>query len=441
MSIIRTITSWRPDPPIYYGWLVLGTAALGAFAASGIAQIVLAGVQGLILEDMGWERGTIAYAVTAGTWMSGLLTPFVGRMADRHGPRGMMPVATIIVGICLFVLAGTQAVWHFYAAYIVARTIANPILVGVVPQTVAVNFFQRKRNLALGFTSSARPISGAINIQIITLIAQAYSWRAGYRFIGGFALALTVPLFVIMRRRPEDIGLRPDGDTGTLSGGTPGQRHPTTPAHPSAGPQAFEWRPGEAALTPTFWLIVAAGGLETLTSGALSFQAVLFLRDAGLSQAAAAGALSLSTLLGALANPGWGYLSDRHSPRKLAMIALVVTAAITSFFLVTDSGSRGFFVVVLWGTASGGLHVLSNMMISQYFGRASYGSITGLMGPIQLGFLGLGPTFGALLYGLTDGYTPFFTYSVSSYVLAILFIYSARPPRLPSRAQAESRSA
>ena len=243
-----------------------------------------------------------------------------------------------------------------------------------------------------------------------------------------------------MRRRPEDIGLRPDGDTVSLSGGTRDQQQHASPARPSAEPQDFEWRAGEAARTPTFWLIVAAESLVILTSGALSFQAVLFLGDAGLSHTAAAGALSLSTLLGALANPGWGYLSDRYSPRKLAMLAMVVTAAITSFFLVTNSGAQGFTVVVLWGTASGGLHILSNMMISEYFGRASFGSITGLMGPIQLGFLGLGPTFGALLYGLTEGYTPFFAYSVSSYVLAILFIYGARYPRLPSRAQAESRS-
>ena len=439
MSIVRAITDWRPDPPIYYGWLVLGTAALGAFAASGIAQIVLAGVQGLILEDLGWERSTIAYAVTAGTWTSGLMTPFIGRLADKHGPRGMMPVAAVTVGLCLFVLAGTQAVWHFYAAYIVGRTIANPILVGVVPHTVAVNFFQRKRNVALGLTSMARPVGGAVNIQLITLIAQAYSWRAGFRFLGALALVLTVPLAVIMRKSPEDIGLRPDGDTGSSPDDSSGQRQLTTPAPTSAESREFEWRASEAAVTPTFWFIVAAEALVILTAGALSFQAVLFVRDAGLSQAAAAGALSLSTLFGALLNPGWGYLSDRQSARKLAMIALVATAAITSFFLVTNSGTYGFFILILWGTASGGLHILSNMMMAQYFGRASFGAITGLMGPIQLGFLGLGPTFGALLHDLTGGYTVFFVYSVSSYVLATVFIYGARAPGLPSRAQAGYR--
>ncbi|MCH8207145.1 MAG: MFS transporter, partial [Chloroflexi bacterium] len=125
MSSLRSIVDWRPRTRFYYGWLVLGTAALGAFAATGVAQVVLGGIQSLIFEDMGWDRSTIAYGVTAGTWMSGLLTPLFGRLADRHGPRGLMPVGLVVVGVSLFGLAGIRAVWHFYVAYIIARSIAN----------------------------------------------------------------------------------------------------------------------------------------------------------------------------------------------------------------------------------------------------------------------------------------------------------------------------
>ena len=95
-------------------------SAAGTYAATGATQLVLGGVQNFIFEDLGWERSTIAYAVTAGTWASGLLTPFAGRLADRYGPRGLMPLAALIAGACFFALAGVSAVWHFYAAYIVA---------------------------------------------------------------------------------------------------------------------------------------------------------------------------------------------------------------------------------------------------------------------------------------------------------------------------------
>ena len=437
MSIIKAIADWRPRTPFYYGWLVLGTAALGSYAATGVAQVVLGGIQSLIFEDMGWDRSTVAFAVTAGTWTSGLLTPFIGRLADRHGPRGLMPAAALVAGVCFFALAGIQAIWQFYVAYIIGRAVANPILVGVVPRTAAVSFFRRKRNLALGLTAMARPVGGAINIQMISVIAAVYSWRAAYRFLGVFTLLLILPLFLVMRRRPEDIGLRPDGDDPSRSTDARSRPAGSSEAAYSGIPREFDWRAGEAVLTSTFWLIVIAQMLEILTSGAVGFQVVPFLKDSGLSLPLAAGALSLSSLLGAFANPVLGLLSDRFTARRLALIALVSATGVMSLFLVTNPSQWGFFVVVLWGTASGGLSVMGSMMLSQYFGRTSYGSITGLMGPFQTGALGLGPTFGAVLYNLTGGYTALFIYGIAAYAGAILLIYSARAPRLPRRALAE----
>ncbi len=435
MSAVRSLAAWRPNTPFYYGWLVLGVAALGAFAATGVAQVVLGGIQNLIFEDMGWDRSTIAFAVTAGTWTSGLLTPLVGRLVDRHGPRGLMPIAALIVGVCFFAIAGIQSVWQFYLAYIIARPIANPNLGGVVPRTVAVNFFQRKRNLALGLTSMARPFGGAINIQIISLIAQTYSWRVAYRALGVFAIVLVVPLFLFMRRRPEDIGLLPDGDRRP----PPAEAHREEAGASSVVParREFDWRASEAAATPTFWLIVSAEALSILTAGAIGFQIVPFLKGVDASQVVAAGALSLSSLFGALVSPGWGFLSDRFEARKLAVIAMGATGLVTVLFLVVGGGSVGFAVVVLWGTVSGGLNILATMMLAQYFGRASFGSIAGLMGPIQLGALGLGPTLGAVIFGWTGGYSVLFFYGVAAYAVGAVLIYSARPPRLPRRAASE----
>ena len=437
MTFPKAIALWRPRTPFYYGWLVLGMAALGAFAATGVAQVVLGGVQTFIFEDMGWDRSTIAFGVTAGTWSAGLLTPFVGRLVDRHGPRVLMPVAALIVGGCFFALSRIGAVWHFYAAYIVGRAIANPNLIGVVPRTVAVNFFRRKRNLALGLTSMARPVGGAINIQIISLIAQASSWRVAYRFLGLFSVVLAVPLFLIMRGTPEEVGLLPDGDTKPRSGHVP--RAPS--AVPQTGGPAvvpeFDWRAREAALTHAFWLVVIAEALIISAAGAIGFQIVPYLMDAGLSQVAAAGALSLSSLLGALGNPGWGYLSDRFSPRRMALVAVGLTALTTSLLLATDSGLVGFFVIVLWGMASGGLSILGSMILAQYFGRASYGSITGLVGPFQTGALGLGPSLGAVLFRVTQGYTALFLYGLIAYPIAALLLCAARAPRLPPRAAVE----
>ena len=433
MTILKTIADWRPRTPFYYGWLILAMSAVGTYAATGATQLVFGGVQNFIFEDMGWERSTIAYAVTAGTWASGLLTPFVGRLADRYGPRGLMPLAAFIAGVCFFALAGIHAVWQFYIAYIIARAIANPMLVGVVPRTAAVNFFSRRRNLALGISAMARPFGGAINIQIFSLIAIATSWRTAFRAHSAISLLIVIPLLLIMRRRPSDIGLQPDGASDAPASAR--RRQAGSRAQSTASTQRGEpdWSAGQAARAPAFWLIVIAEALVILISGTINFQIVPYLRDVGISPAVAAGALSVSSLLGSLGNPFWGWLSDIFSPRRLALITLAISGAAVSLFIIVPEGRLSLAVVILYGTLAGGLNILGHMMIAQYFGRSSFGSITGLMGPFQTGALGLGPTFGALLYRITGGYRSIYLFGVLSYILAFACIIAARPPKHPTR--------
>ena len=109
------------------------------------------------------------------------------------------------------------AVWHFYVAYIIARGLGNPVFIGVMPRTVAVNFFERKRNLVLGIVSMARPCFGAINVQLITLVSTWSSWRTAYKLLGVYSIILALPLLIFVRKDPESIGLLPDGTEKNIS--------------------------------------------------------------------------------------------------------------------------------------------------------------------------------------------------------------------------------
>ena len=143
------LNNWRPKPPFFYGWLVLGMVALGAFVATSVAGVVLGGIQGFIFEDTGWSRSTIGLAAGSGVLASGVAAPFVGRLADRYGARWLIPSGTFLLGICLFSFIWVHSIWQFLLIAIVARSISQPILIGIVPRTVAVNFFRRQRNIAL----------------------------------------------------------------------------------------------------------------------------------------------------------------------------------------------------------------------------------------------------------------------------------------------------
>ena len=263
MNPLVSILSWRPRTPFYYGWLILAVSALGTFVATGVSQVVLAGIQEFIFEDTRWTRSTIALGVSIGTWSGGLLTPFVGRLADRYGPRWMMPAGMVLVGISLFSLAGVDSVWQFYAAYILGRAISNPVLIGVVPRTTAVNFFRRRRNLALALTGMSRPLGGAVNIQLISAIAGASSWRRAYRYLGVLSLLLVLPVVLVLRRRPEDIGLQPDGEAPRAQAEEPASGRSPESGGGRTGHEV-SWTAGQAVRTRAFWLVVSTAAMSTL---------------------------------------------------------------------------------------------------------------------------------------------------------------------------------
>jgi len=327
------------------------------------------------------------------------------------------------------------AVWHFYVAYIIARGLGNPVLIGVMPRTVAVNFFERKRNLVLGIVSMARPCFGAINVQLITLVSAWSSWRTAYKLLGVYSIILALPLLIFVRKDPESIGLLPDGTEKNIS-------PPDSASNLGKGPDTDReiWSAGEAAKTFALWAVVAAEFLIILTSGTIGFQLVPYLHESGLSVTMAALAWTLSTLLNAFCNPIWGFLSDIYSPRKLVLSALPMSLGVTSIFLVIEGGYPGFACVVIWGAATGGLNVLGGMIIANYYGRHSFGSISGIMGPFQTIGLGLGPIIGAILYDRTGGYKQLFIFALVAYLVATILFFFARQPilKLSQRAQKPS---
>ena len=432
---LGALLDWRPRTPFYYGWLILGVAALGAFAASGGTQIALGGIQGFILEDTDWKKSTVAFAATLGTWSGGLVTPFVGRLTDRYGPRWLMPLGVIAAGASFLVLSGVHTVWQFYIAYILGRAISQSTLVGVVPTTAAVNFFRRRRNIALSLNSMSRPIGVSINVQIISAIATRFGWQAGYRYLGVLSFLLVLPVVILMRRRPEDIGLLPDGadPQAGSSRPSPGQAQGVS----AIGLSEQSWSVGEAVRVRAFWLVAGAGLLLSLASATITFSTVPYLiEEAGMSSAQASGVLSVSIILG-VSNFGFALLADRLTPRRCFIGAAIGAAAVVLLMLAVSSLPMAYVFGVLWGPFTG-IYVLEQMIRAQYFGRNSYGAITGALGPFQTGAHGLGPVLGAVVSDMTGTYKGAIVAGAGAFLMAALLLFFARPPTHPSQLRSQS---
>lgn len=451
MSTLSAVLNWRVKTPFYYGWLVLGVVASGSFVATSIAGVVLGGIQFFIFEETGWSRSSIGLAAAAGVWCSGVVAPFAGRLTDRYGPRSLMPCGTIFLGLALLGLGWFHSLWYFYVATISARAVSQPLLIGVVPRTLAVNFFRRRRNTALALTGMFRPISGAIIIQIISIFALTFGWRTAFSYLGLLSLALTVPMLLVIRRRPEDIGLLPDGvlpnqtTAPSQAGSTsrtsqpaanpsgnprvhPAVRRPTSSSEPGEINREVSWTARSALRTRAFWLVALTTMLSVTGSSTIGFSMVPYLHEeANISAAAAVGVLSLSTFL-SLANLGWAYLADKTTPRWSMVIALIAAGGVVLYLTLVGSIVSAFAFGLLWGLVHSSLEVIVYMVLAQYFGRESYGAIAGALRPFEAGGLGLGQVLGPVIYDIFGSYSSMIAIAAALHFAAALLIFLARPP-------------
>ena len=207
-----------------------------------------------------------------------------------------------------------------FFAYVVVRSVAGPNLQNLVPRTIAVNFFTKRRNLAMGITSLNRIVGESANIQIITALSSAFSWRTAYRTLGFIAVPLTLPIFLLVRHRPEEVGQFPDGEN--IQGDDYNSSTPSLLNEP-------KWTVKEIISLPPFWFILMGEFVAVTATSMVIFQVVPFLTDGGMSQSAAAGALTLGNLLGGISVPIWGWLTDRFTTKRIAVIIIASSIAPT----------------------------------------------------------------------------------------------------------------
>ena len=412
--------------------------------ATSVAGVVWGGIQGLIIQETGWKRSSIGFSASVGVWMPGVVAPVAGRLADRYGPRWLMPIGTILLGLCLYALGGGTTVWQFFVLAVLGRAISQPLLIGIVPRTLAVNFFLERRNLALAFIGIFRPVNAAINIQAISIIAVNQGWRTAFRYLGILSFILTIPLALVIRRRPEEIGLLPDGArVREEPSALPGQPQPGTgvataarPANLGNEPQEHPWSAREALRTRAYWLVATTAFLGTTANTTIGFNIVPYLvEEAGITTTQAAGVLRLGTVL-SLGNLGWGYLADRITPRWCVLAAMVTSAASVLFLFQVNSVLSAYIFGIVWGLSSGTSGVLISMIVAQYFGRTNYGSIGGTLRPFEAGGLGLGQSLGAVIYDIAGSYSLLVWTALCAHLLGGMFIILARAPAPP---QGDSR--
>ncbi|MGZ8451056.1 MAG: MFS transporter [Candidatus Binatia bacterium] len=414
--------------PFFYGWIIVAIAMLAGFISSGVSNVTMAVVLKPISEDLGWSRSVTAAAITLGSFGGGMLSPMFGPVADRFGPRVLLPLGGILVGMLSIGVSLSTAPWQFYATFIPARALTEFLLCGVVPYTAIANWFHVKRPRAMGLVAMSTPLGSAAMTLIYQFLVTHYGWRSAFLVLGlAFLFLVVVPAAIFLRRQPEDLGMYPDGVAPILNPDAI-----STTAVPSSANAEHSWTRAQAVQTSALWLLVASVFLASLGTGGIAFHTVAYFTDVQVPPAVAAGAVSVMALSGALGNGIWGALAERLSPRSLSVTTTALSAASVALLMHVNTPLTAYLFGVLFGiSARGGTAVLTQIMLAHYFGRRSFGAISGVLEPFHKGGLGVGALVAGVAFDWSGNYRAALLFFLTSYLLSALLVFFARRPLLP----------
>ncbi|MEE9201807.1 MAG: MFS transporter [Dehalococcoidia bacterium] len=417
----------------YYGWVIVGVASLALFAAAATAPPVFTLFIIPMGAEMGWSRTLMAGAVSVGTLATVPVLPLVGRWLDRYGARRVIAVGGLGLGGALISLAYVRGVWGFYIVYGISRMLAQGVL-RIASTTAVSNWFIRKRGRAQAVINVGRAVGASVLPLVAFFVMRTYGWRASWLVIGVIViLILVVPAAVFLKRRPEDIGLRPDGlpsEDDSLLG--------AAPTHFWGARPEPEWTLREALRTPALWLITGAISIRGVAAPGVAVHLMPFLLDRGLEPGVSAAVVSLGAASLAAGGLIWGLLAERARVGYLLAAVSASSAVAIAMLLLTHSAPLAFAYAVMSGVALGGTFTLEVIIWADYFGRRSLGTIQGFTMPFVYVGTALGPLVAGLAYDLAGNYQVVFSTFIAGYFVAAAMLLAAKPPRktvpgVPSR--------
>lgn len=384
--------------PVFYGWIVLACLCLAGFARQGPAVATLSVFVEPLTREFAWSRTALSGAVSLGGVLAALIAPWIGPLLDRQGSRLVLCAAVLINGIALMLLSLTPSLLVFYLLFCLARmNWAAPYDLGIYG--ALNNWFIRRR----AFASSVATLAQQFGLVAMPLIAQLamlhQGWRAGWLAIGMLTLAVGfVPTWLFLVRRPEDLGLLPDGLAAARR--EAGAAQPV--AHLATAEPSYSRR--QALGTASFWLLLAYTALVYPVQAGVSLHQAPYLIERGIDPTIAAAIVSVFSLMSAAATIVCGLL-PRAVPIRywLAATGFILTLSVL-LMLAVHSAAQGFVAAGAFGFGIGAVLTLLPVAWADYFGRTHYGAIRGIALSAQVLAQAVGPLLSGILRDLTGNY-------------------------------------
>jgi MFS family permease len=429
--------------PFFYGWIILACACCAGFARQGPAVATLSIFVEPMTSSFGWSRTALSGAVSLGGIMAALVSPLIGPVLDRQGARVMLCAAVLMTGFSTMLLSLTQSLLAFYVFFCIGRmNFAGPFEIGIYG---ALNsWFIRRRAFATSIANLAQ-MGGLVALPLVAHWAiERDGWRAGWLAVGACVLLVGfVPAWLFLVRRPEDVGLTPDGRPAPAAP-VPAAPVPAAPvpAAPNQGtPAAAPLEPAEptfsrrqALHTPTFWLLSLYTAAVYPVQAGVSLHQAPHLIERGLSPTVAATIVSTFSLTSALAVLGFALFARRVGIRTSLGLAGACLAASAVLMLGIAAPIEGYIAACCFGAGIGGVLTVLPLAWADYFGRASFGAIRGAALTVQVTAQAAGPLLSGLLRDAYGTYVASLTCFAALSLLGVLAALLVHPPRSPPTA-------
>ena len=379
--------------------------------------------------ELEWNRTTLLGGLTVRALVAGAMAPFIGPVFDtRNGPRLLTIGSAVILGVSLIGMRWVEEIWQYYVLFGAVGALANVTSGIVLIEAVVPKWFIRKRGRAVAMASMGGVLGPVFPLAIQAAIS-AFGWRDAWTAMGIVSVVVLLPLAFLVRTRPEDVGLLPDGDTEASP-------QPFARQTRNASTEA-EFTRGQAMRTSAFWILIATFSLTSLGVQGFISNWLPYFQDIGFS--ANTGALAL-TVFGIAVLPArffWGSLADFFSVRHVLMVQHVLTGLMVLLLLNIGNYTLLMAFAVLMGLAYGGYVPLQRLIYPIYYGRAHLGAIRGAMRPAITVASAAGPLVIAGIYDLNGSYELAFIFVMMMWFAAGMMFLLARPPRLRSAPGAE----
>ncbi|TMQ21546.1 MAG: MFS transporter [Candidatus Rokuibacteriota bacterium] len=382
-----------------------------------------------ILDEFGWERGVTAGAFSFGFLVSAVLSPSLGRLMDRRGPRFVMEMGVVLMAAGLLLAPLVSRPWHLYATLGVLVG-GGSVCVSYTGQALYLpNWFVRRRGLAMSVAFSGVGVGSILLLPWLQTLIGRSGWRSACWAMAVLVLVLLVPLNLLLARRPEDLGLEPDGDRSSHDAAA--AKRAANVVDPAWA--AIDWTLARALRTARFWWI-AVGFLSGLYAWyAVQVHQTKYLVEIGFSASHAAWALGFVSLAGIPGQIALGHLSDRIGREwvwAVGNLGFVVCYLALLALGQAPTPPLLWVMVVSQGMLGYGLTSVIGAIPAEIFEGRHYGSIFGMLMLAAIGGGAAGPFVTGALHDVTGSYTLAWWLAIGCSVLSGVAIWLAAPRRV-----------